>query len=53
MTDRHGARAFYCDDADRYVLGRTETGNCPFCGADLTGDRYEHVQNLVEEHTND
>lgn len=53
MSDAHGERAFYCDEADRYVLGRTEAGRCPFCGTDLTGERYEHVKELLKEHQGD
>ena len=53
MSDPHGNRAFYCDEADRYVSGRTKELDCPFCGVDLTGEWYEHVQKLLKEHQND
>lgn len=44
----HGDRAFYCEHADRYLLSRDDDGCCPFCGTDLTGERYERAQRRAE-----
>lgn len=47
--DEHGDRAIYCQDAERYLLGRTCSGKCPFCGIDLTGERFERLQDRIDE----
>lgn len=47
--DPHGDRAIYCEVAERYLLGRTPDGECPFCGSDLTGERYERLQEFVSK----
>ena len=54
MTEyEHGDKAFYCEVSNRYLLGRTPEGDCPFCGEDLTGERYEKMQERIEEHRED
>ena len=49
-TDQHGDRAIYCEKGEQYILGRTDEGCCPICGADLTGDRMEEVLETVQQH---
>lgn len=48
--DQHGDRAIYCEEAEQYILGRTEDGECPRCGADLTGERMDDLEETLDDH---